>query len=336
MESQEQPQSGDNWTVYASGSALLSLLGLVGILCGYFMNAHAGNVIAGGEPILRGALVGVIIEIMRGSIALPYVDAGSGLAGYLPGTLYFIVLLLVAVLIFSLSITIASIILPRVARRLYAINGKLLLLPYALLFLGNLLYCALTQEELDARFFDAPTAFTAIAILAAMFLTAFAEDHKKSGANLLLFAFSLITVCAFAAPSPLVRDINGLANADPIATGEKIALILLLTMAAFNLAASAVRLNAKRAYVFDLVRFCLQFFCVIALIAVYPASGEAIVGFFSHQPLTAVLLLISSLGGVVLSAFFFAVFAKKQERGEISEPQMAPALDMEEQTKAAS
>ena len=70
---------------YAAVSAVLSLIGLLGLFLGYFTDGStAGYAIAGGAPILKGSLWGVTVEILRGSIGIPTVNAASGLAGVLP------------------------------------------------------------------------------------------------------------------------------------------------------------------------------------------------------------------------------------------------------------
>lgn len=333
----QQDFSHKNGAVYAAVSALLSLFGLGGLFIGYFIdNAPVGTVIAGGEPILRGSLIGVLIEVLRGSITPPQIDVKLGLAGFLPLFLYLTILLLLAALAISFSLTIAAMLTPDRSRRLCFHNGRLLLVDYGLLFLGNMLFHALKENSLNTRFFDYPTVITAALLVAVLFLTAFAENRKKSIINLLLFLFSLLPLCGLIIPKlPLILDINELIYRNGTTSfGVRIALLSLCWLLFLNVAISLVRLNATRAYPFDSVRFGLQFICVLVLIATYLAAEGTLFDFFLRQPMTAALLLIAPLFGFILSTFSAAVFGRKARKIIERKSRSVPIpTDFEEQTE---
>ena len=70
--------------LYGAISGIFSLLALLGLLMGYFVSfSPIGHAIAGGETILKGSLIGAIIEITRGSIKMPSYNFYYGTAGFL-------------------------------------------------------------------------------------------------------------------------------------------------------------------------------------------------------------------------------------------------------------
>lgn len=292
---------------YAAASAILSILGLMGLPAGYYMGGSAaGKVIAGGAPILRGSLLGVLIEVLRGSIEPPPIDRIAGLAGYLPRLMYWAIPLLAGALCLSLFMTAAAIFRPDSARRLCLWNGRLLLLPYSALLLGNAFYCALRGAELSMRYLDLPSAAAAAAILLVLFLISLAENRGKSWAGALLLALSLVPVCALMIPSSLCVLLSRAAlSAEPL-TPFEVLLFTLFGIILLNLTLSVFRLNVKRMYLPDLARFGLQFLFTLGLAIVSAAAGGEI---FEGGPLAVTLLLISPF-----CAFFLSLFTRSAHK----------------------
>lgn len=304
--------------IYAAVSAVFSLLGVLGLIIGYFTGGSPiGHAIAGGEPILKGSLMGVVIEICRGSIQMPSYNLSRGLSGFLPMTLYILVLVLIGVVLLSLAATIAAILLPRFARAIMLFEGRLLFLLYLLLFAGNAHLYLLSGGTLTASPFDIPSFLTAMLLLIVLFSTAFAENKLKATLSAFLFGMSFLSASAFFLPStPLLKSLNALPLHED-STFVRVTLILFCIVAALEFLISTVRLHSKHAYILDIVRFGIEFCCLIALIGAYSSGGN----FFS-QPLTAVFLLLGSLGGTSLSVFLFVAFSRPHSprRASLSDP----------------
>ena len=295
---------------YATVSALISLLGLGGLLIGYYTGGSpAGHAIAGGAPILKGSLLGVVLEIIRGSISAPKAVAAAGIAGYLPLFMYIVVIVLIGVLLLSFMMTIAAILSPRFARGLCLQNGRMLFFCYGLLFLGNLLLNIFTNSETDSAYFDLSSFISAASIWGLLFFASLAENRAKTAANLVLFILSALCVCALMLPNmPLTLAVNGLtfAKRDNL---TRYTLMALSVTVLINFVISVVRLGAKRRYPFDIVRFSILFVCAVALVTAYYLDGGA---FFPEQPLAAVFLFLGILSGIFFSAFLTVIFGKKK------------------------
>lgn len=308
-----------NCKVYAAFSGIFSLLGICGLLIGYFTGlAPIGHAIAGGEPILKGSLMGVVIEIMRGSISMPSYNLSYGLSGFLPMTLYILVLVLIGAILLSLAATIAAILLPRFARAVSLFEGILLFFVYTLLFAGNALLFRLSGGKLSPAAFDLPCFLSALLLLCALFFTTFWENKLKSVPNAFLFLMSILVFGAFFLPSAALSDsLNAITLGDESAL-MRVTLIAFCLMISVNFAVSATRLHAKRGYVFDLVRFGLQLCGMIALIAVSSAENTSL---FSDQPLAAIFMLLGSILSIVIPSLCLFTSAKRKVRlrGELSD-----------------
>lgn len=300
MNDRENLLSHESGKIYAAVSTILSLVGLAGLLIGYFIGGSpSGHSIAGGTPVLRGSLMGVIIEIVRGSIPMPAVSPALGLVGYLPRALYFGVFLLVAAVCVSFVLSIAAALLPKYARTLCLSNGKMLLFSYGILFAGNLLLCALRAARLSADFIDLPIALTLLAVFAVLALIALADNPRKSAFSLLFFLLSAVAFCAFVIPdTPLLHDVNRVVQGGSMGVFKRIALIILCGIILVNLLISMIFLNSKITYRFDILRYGVQFLCIFILLCAYDPLN-----FLSAQPLSAVLLILTPMGAMCLAIF---------------------------------
>ena len=321
---------------YAAVSALLSLIGIGGLFLGYlYRGAPVGYAIAGGEPIMKGTLLGVALEVLQGSISMPKISSVF-LAGYLSRFLYLTVFLLIGALILSLALTITAMVKRTSAKKLCLFNGRILLAPYLLLFFGNMLLSALTQGAISFRSFDVPTAMISIAILLVLFFTSLPAGKSKSAFGFLLTVLSLMTVFAFAFPNTaLLHDLNDvtLLRTD-VTESTRIVLLVLCGVSFMNIILSVVRINAKGAFLFDVFRFGTQFLVTLALIATYYITQGGMFVFFTIQPYTAALLIVPPLAAFMLSAFATALYAgvklPKREHSTLTQP------DTDEQVEAIS
>ena len=312
---------------YAAVSAIFSFLGLGGLLIGYYYagGSPAGRLIAGGAPILKSSLLGVVLEVIRGSISAPEITAAAGIAGYLPFFMYIVVIVLIGALLLSCIMTIAAIFLPGFSRGLCYRNGEMLFFCYGALFSGNLLFRIFTNAE--TGYFDLSSLIAAAAILAVLFLTSLAEHRAKTAANLILLILSALCVCALVLPNtPLCAAVNALTFATRNYL-TRYALAALCAIVLVNFVISVLRIRARRGYPFGIVRFCILLLSAVAFVAAYYVEGKE---FFPEQPLAAMLLFLGIFGGLVFSAFFSVRFGKKQKA---KRPVRETAPDLEEETQ---
>ncbi len=331
--------------VYAAVSALLSLIGVFGLLIGYYTGGSpVGYALAGGAPVLRGSLLGAVLEILRGSIPMPEIAAASSLAQILPLFLYFAAIFLSASLALCFFLTIGAILLPNSSRKLCLRIGKLLLLSYSALFFGNFIFRALSYPQIEAEFFDLPSALAAGLTLLVLVLISLSENGGRGALNFLLLLLSLCPALALCLPSsPLSKDVNELIFSNGAHGGAaRLTLLILCGVTLVNLLFSLLRLNVRRGYFFDFLRFGAQIACEVLLLLRYGSVYASLLQFFTVQPLPAALLLISPLLALTVSLFAGSLAgrgaraerekrraAKKQR--ETERARRIPAPDFDEQ-----
>lgn len=328
--------------VWATVSALFSLIGIFGLFIGYYTgHSPVGYALAGGEPILRGSFLGIALEIVRGSISMPQPDVAAGLAQLFPLVLYCAFLFLLASLFLSFPMTIAAILLPRSSRKLCLRNGKLLLLSYSALFLGNFIYRALTSETIGAEFFDVPGGITAGLLSAVFFFVSLAESGGKGAANFLLLLLSLGMLLGLVLPgSPLSKDVNDFVFSNGAHGGTaRLTLILLCGATVVNVLLSFLRLNVRRGSFFDFLRFGGQIACETLFLMEYGTVYGSVANFITAQPLSAALLLSCSALALFLPPLFAALSkkARTQKDGQReTKPDAARQENPEKERRAAA
>lgn len=303
--------------VYAACAALLTLIGLGGLLIGYYTGrSPVGFSVAGGAPLFKGSLIGIAYEIMQGSIPMPSVGPLLKLSQAFPLFLYLAVIFLVSAIGLSFLMTIIAILSPRASKKMCLRIGKLLLLGYVSLFFGNFLYRSLLKEESLSLLLDVPTALASCLLLFVLVFLSLFENRAKGAMNLFMLVFSVCPLIALTLPgSPISSDVEALVLFGG-ARGEeaKIALMILCGVSLFNLFFSLVRLNAKRGYFFDFLRFSLEGAAEVLLFLAYQEASGSISAFFSLQPLSSALLIASALLAVFTVLLFFALSGRKKEK----------------------
>lgn len=287
--------------LYALLSAGMALVGVAGLFIGYFLRgAPLGRILAGGEPILRGALLGVMIEALRGSLAAPAI--GSGLAGVLPRVLYLLVYVLMAAVVSSFALTAAAFLMPRSAKTFAFASGYFLLFSYGFLFFGVLCCAAASGKLRSEDLFDLPTLIPFFLLAMIFSATGVARRGGRAVSNGVFFLFSCFSLFAAAFPrTPLLESLDRAVSAP--AAFESVLVLLLYAVLVLNFLLSVLRLNAGGRYAADMVRFGLQLFAVLAVSATYFSAEGGYFGFFLGQPLSAALLILLPLAGFLLAAF---------------------------------
>ncbi len=310
--------------VYGAFAALLTLIGAGGLLIGYYIGGSSlGFAVAGGATVLKGSLIGVVIEIVRGSIPMPMVFPLYRLSEVFPLFLYLAVLFLVAAIGLSFLMTIGALLCPRAARKLCLRIGKLLLLGYAFLFFGNFVFLALLQGRFDARLFDVPTAIVLGLLLLFLLFLSLMENRGKGAWNLLFLVLSVCPVVALCLPSsPLSADVEAVVLLGGThGEAARTALLLLCGVSLFNLLFSLLRLHVKRGFFFDFVRFSAQLAAEVLLCIAYEDVFGSFTKFFTAQPLSAALLFSSALLAVVSTLLSCAVSGRKRGAKRQQKPQ---------------
>lgn len=283
--------------LYLAGGALFALLALAGLLSGLLLPSPLGRLLAGGEPILRGSLLGVIVEVVRGSIPLPPVTWDGGPAGVLPLLLYGMSLLLALSVLLVLALAAFALCRTAQARRICFFNGGLTVLLY-----GILLLCGLLAGVTDLS--------VALTFSAAVLLLSLLFCVRRGGAgclHALLLLCSLASWGAFVLP-PLRTSLDAL-RLPP--NREAVLLLVLFSVDAGNVLFSLFH-PAKGGRLFDLVRFSAAAGAALAPAAVHLAeNGPGLLTSYA-----GLLLLAPPLLGVLFSVLARILFPRKRTKKE--------------------
>lgn len=300
--------------LYALSAALFSLIALFGLFLGYFTeNAPLGNALAGGEPIMHGSLLGVLVEVFRGSISFP-AGEGSGLRAQLPGFLYLMCFALALCIALSILSTVFAFLRPKAAARLCAASACFTIFPYAILCFGGLLLCSLSAQLFTWKLLDIPTFVTTLASFLLLGVLAAVRRGVRGALNALMLAVTFLGAFAFVFPgTPLIEDFN--AAFDSATAGALRPLLLVYSAALFcNFVFSVLRIFAKDSFLPEAVRFGIWFFAALAVFVGYLASGTSLADFFVEQTLPSLFLLLSPLAGLLLAAFGASLTPDKREQ----------------------
>ena len=308
--SEQTPEKTSRGYGYAALSALFSLFAVLGLLLCPFPSP-AGNILAGRSAIFGGSLLGVLVEIARGSI---FVTAE---APAIAPALCSAMIVLAAAVAASLCLTAIALFSCKTARPLSKINGAIVLVAY----LAVAFFCYLGGEPnelsaLTADIFDFPALGTALLCAAALTAAAMAENRGRGSGNFFLLILSALGVFACFSPAGALREaVRSLLTKE--FSGERGAAVCLAALTAlllFNLLFSALRLSLCGAYGADTVRFGLQTIALASYLAVRVASdGDFDV--FTEAILPLSLLSAASLCALFLSALLSVrAFMRKKRK----------------------
>lgn len=286
---------------YMVCSALFCVISLLGLFLGFFMRGSVGALIAGGEPILHGSFLGVIVEVFRGSIALPKAESAE-LSSLLPVFLYFMIYVLAAESLLSLVLAVCTFVKGRSARVFCTLNGFLTLFVYGTLCVAAVLLGSIRQEMYSWRQLDLPSLTAALLAFCVFSGMAVAHRGARGMVNVLLLFLGALSVCAFIFPqTPLLSDLNSIATGN-IGVGKRLILGFYLIITIANMILSVLRLERPRTQAVDIFRFAVQFAAALGVAAAYLAEGT-ILDFFMQQPLASLFLLLSPLCAMLVSIF---------------------------------
>lgn len=303
--------------LYAVCCAVFSALAVMGLFLGASLHAPLGSLLAGGEPIMRGTLLGVIVEVLRGSIRVP--DLGSGLAGMLPLFLFAEIYLIMFSVLASLVLTVLAFLRPKDAKRFCLANGILVAAAYGLPAVGCLLLQALSFERFSWEELDLPTTVTALAAVALLIVLALLLARGRGALNSLMLLLTLVGTLAFSYPRvPLLRDLGSAFSKDSTLSFVHRALLALWLLAVcLNLLFSLGRLFAEGSFLADAVRNGLWLAVSLLLFALYLRSGMTVADFFMEQPLPTLALLFPPLAALCLTALGASLRSGRKRRDRV-------------------
>lgn len=314
LEAEDEPKRGREKSAifYGVCSALVTLFALSGLFLGAMTRPAVSGLVAGRTTLMNGALFGLILEIVRGSVTLPPSEPGFA---FFPVLLYGMTYFLIAAIVCSLLFTIFAIIFPRCARQTAYANAFLVLFTYGGLF--ALSYAALGYRTgaQTAELFDTASALTASATAILIIVMAAVRKRKFAVVNAFLLLTSVLSLFALFVPNAApIAYINALfEGGSALPTGVKASLCALIVLTVANAAVGIVRLTASERYFVDIIRFGLQAIAIFALIASsLTADGQG--GVFSGQPTAMALLIASSFAAFLFSSFVAAFLAGRRKR----------------------
>lgn len=294
-------------------SALIAAISVFGLFAGaLFRGAPLGQIVAGGEPVLRGSLFGLLVEIVRGSVKAP--------ASGLPLLLYALVICLAAAILLAFACTAAAFLVPKRARTFALAGAYPVTLIYGALFLVTLLHAANGAAGWSDSLFDLPTLTAFLLLSAALALPALIKRRGRAVLNLLFLLLSLSCVPALCYPqTPICEKIGLLFSGGDLPAGTRLLFALLLALSALNIALSLLRLGAGNSCLWDMLRFGLQLIPSLALLFT-ELTADGIAEFFFAQPLPVALLFLPPLAAAVLAAFGASAPARATPKEPESEP----------------
>ena len=273
-------------------------LGLLSKLAGFF--AHSSLFSANGGA-LDGSLMGFLIAYVK-----TIFTGEGGFTTYLKGiyqtfsvvdlSLLLSSVVLAVGVVLSLVLGILSFVTKKGARKCAMTSAVFVFLGYAGFFLTNF-YSMSVSAGFSRACFDVPTLIVAGVMLA---LLAIAGIARRKGLGLLNLVFMVLTLVgiyalcnqnSFFAALSVYRE-NGQMTANLFFSITAIALFVLT---AFNFVVSTVRLSAKKAYIFDAVRYGL--WLIVAFLTIWAGNWTI----FTDQLLAGILLLIAPFAALALS-----------------------------------
>lgn len=272
-------------------------LGLLSAYTGIFQPNFTGN------DLLKNSLFGFVYsyfrEIAAGAGAFfRTLFTGGELSDIL--TLVLVALLCVAVVL-SLVLMLVSFFTAKGAKNCAMLSSVLVFLAYAGFFLLSYYELAVERGDFSGAMIDLSTGVIAGGMLIALIVSAFAR--RKGTGVLNLISLLLLAAAVFGLTYPGAATLS--ADVNYTRLGENLFVNLtafvLAIVVILNFVISAVRLNARKAYLFDAIRFGILFAAVLVAIIAQIADKSSEVMFNSDNLLPVILALAASLAAFLLS-----------------------------------
>ena len=346
-------------------------LGLLSSFLGEQMNylftlgwLYRPGVIANSDALLGGSLLGVVWGVILYGISFigaPNIANFSLFAATVEGSrswtelitsiaLLALIVLLVVSIVITLIMLIATFISKSGAKKGVMCGGILTFLSYAGLFI---LSFAISCRDADGAFldymFDFPTMAIAGVTLIVLVITALARSKGMGFLNVLNLLLTGAVLGAILYPTTQTAAFLGgnTTTAAPFLNGgydrawgymfPAISLSALVGLTAFNLFLGTIRLNAKKGYLFDIIRYFLQFAAAIVVMAallMQPFEGFGTDVVFGADIIFTIVMLAASLFTVIFSVFLMLASNKRREVKTVVSDASATAQPKDNNTSA--
>ena len=290
-------------------------------------------VIKNSDALLGGSLLGVVWGVILTGIdwfKAPNIANFSLLSSTVEGSrswteciismaLLALVVLLVIAIVITLIMLIASFVSKSGAKKGVMCGGILTFLSYAGLFLLSYTTSCVSGEGAFLDYmFDFPTMAIAGVTLVVLIVTALARTKGMGFLNILNFIFTGAVLVALFYPTTQTASFLG-GNGFDRAWGYEfpvISLTVLLGLTGLNLFLGTIRLNARKGFLFDIIRYFLQFIAAIVLMAalmMQPLEGFGKDVVFGADIIYTIVMLAGSLLAVIFSVFLMVASNKRRE-----------------------
>ena len=307
----------------AAGGLFVGLLYQVsGIFKPYFV----------GEDFLPNSLLGYVYTYYKGMFA----NIGAFI---LELTLFVCIILLSVAVVLSLVLMIISFFTAKGAKNCAMTSAVLVFLAYTGLFIIPYYLYAFTNNRFGGGMLDVTTGIPAAVMLIALAVTAIA---RRKGLGLLnLISFLLVGAVLFGLTYPDTETLSVYVNYMHLTDGSlfvNLTALITAIVIALELVISTIRLSAKKAYIFDTVRYGVLLIVVILSVCALIVDRTFDVMFGSANLLPVIVVVASALVAFLLALVIAIVQASKArakeaektsaeigERYALSQPAAVPA-----------
>lgn len=203
----------------------------------------------GRDVVLGNTILGLIVEYLQGSIALPPAQLFAILLYYTP-------LIIAAATVLSLLCTICSLLISRAAEKLFYWNVLVSILGYSF---AALVATANSATQNNIIMIDVYLPLAAVLLTDGIFLLI----HKRNLGSLGLYLLSFLTLLCLFIPNTTILAQIKLAFQSPFPLQNSICILLLCSISACNTLSATFRLNAGRGFLFEIIRNSAQ--CAVTL-----------------------------------------------------------------------
>lgn len=296
------------------------------------------DVIANSGSFLKGSLIGtvggIVITMLSWLKAPNLNNFGLFGDGVVQGSrswfelissvaLLVLVFLLALTVIMSVIFMIVSLVSGKSAKKCAMGSGILILLSYGGLFLLNFVVsCSLAGTPTDPMF-DFTTAAVAGLTFFFMLITALIRNKGTGFMNVLNVVLTLATLTALVYPGTQTAALIGSApdglgiydNAAGI-TFLVIAVSALLGLIGLNLLCGISRLNGKRGFLFDTIRYALQLIAAVLVVVALFITPAFKTEVFKKDMIFTIVLLAAPLLATLFSVFLLIAEKKRKKAKE--------------------
>ena len=304
---------------------LLSAGGLFIGMLGKVTSVFAHLLITSPANIFDYSLLGQLINFFK-DFAGTFQNIGQGfqegVSVGLHNSFYVLFVFLVAIAavvsVAMMIVTLAAKKKDTAARAAFA-SGILSFAAYGGLLFFTYIMRGLTGEANFTSLIDIPLLVIAGLLLLTLFIGTFVRSKGQGAANAFTFLLTALAAVMLFYPATTLGALSFVAFdtvKESVFLG--IGLSVLYASIVFNLIVSLIRLNAKKAFVFDIVRFSVQLlgFILTMIATMVPPVSAAGTLFTGAQLLPTVFLIVATVAALVVGVFALVITKMKKTNEE--------------------